>query len=97
MISPQTFAAGPVERRQVALRRKPGIHRLVPMDRRLRYQRFRRQPPYGPRCRRGPHPPRAGTICAVAAFATVSPAATGIADTMSGNIRQKISEAMNAM
>jgi hypothetical protein len=64
--------------------RNDRIHRLVPMDPRFSYQRFHRQPP------------RAG-ICASAAFATVAPGATGIADTLSGNTRQQISEAMNAM
>jgi hypothetical protein len=50
--------------------RNDRIHRLVPMDPRFSYQRFHRQPP------------RAG-ICASAAFATVPPGATGIADTLS--------------
>jgi hypothetical protein len=73
------------------------IHRLVPMDPRLSYQRFHLQPPYGPRCLRGPHPPRAGATCALAAFATVLPEAMGIANTMSGKTRQQIGEAMSSI
>ena len=61
------------------------------------YQRFHLQPPYGPRCLRGPHPPRAGTICALAAFATVSLEAMGIANAISGKTRQHINEAMTAI
>jgi hypothetical protein len=38
-----------------------------------------------------------GTICVMAALATVAPGATVIADTMSGKTRQQMSEATNTM
>jgi hypothetical protein len=86
-----------VSARTRAGRSEPEIHRLVPMDPGLCYQRFHLQPPYGPRCLRGPQPPRVCVISALAAFATVLPGATGIANAMSGRTRQQINEAMTAM